>query len=182
MAGGKPSERRKVSNDETIPEPDLTPMMNLAFMLILALITLAAFLPLGLITVQAPRLAGAGGGQDKPKDEDEKPPLNLTIFITKDGFNIAATGATLDGSSEGREGQPLVPKVQTGEKQAYNFQDLNRRLIEIKKNFKDETSVIITADPDVIYEDVISTMDAARMSADGQILFPAVAFSAGIVG
>jgi biopolymer transport protein ExbD len=185
MASQKPSDRRRGGIGEDVGEPDLTPIMNLTFMLILALLTMSSILPLGLISVQAPQIAGGGGGpaSDTPP-EDEQPKLNLTIFVTKDGFNIAASGATLDGSTDTppRAGEPLFPKITIDGKLKYNFEALNRKLIEIKKNFPREQSVIITADEDVIYDDIVKTMDASRESADGRELFPAVAFSAGIVG
>jgi biopolymer transport protein ExbD len=179
----KPSDRRRGGIGEGPGEPDLTPIMNLTFMLILALLTLSSLLPLGLISVQAPQISGGGGG-GAPKPESDKPKLNLTIFVTKAGYNLAASGATLDGSSATppRPGEPLFPKVQSDGQQSYDYQSLNRKLIEVKKNFPREQSVIITADEDVIYEDIVRTMDAARESADGRELFPAVAFSAGIVG
>ena len=42
--------------------------------------------------------------------------------------------------------------------------------------------MIVSADGNVPYEVVVRVMDAARRSADGKILFPAVAFAAGVVG
>lgn len=185
MASQKPSDRRRGGIGDDVGDPDLTPIMNLTFMLILALLTLSSILPLGLISVQAPQIAGGAGGAaaDTPP-EDEQPKLNLTIFVTKTGYNLAASGATLDGSSDTppRPGEPLFPKITVDGQQKYNFEALNRKLIEIKKNFPREQSVIITADEDVIYDDIVKTMDASRESADGRELFPAVAFSAGIVG
>lgn len=184
MAAQKPSDRRRGGIGEDVGDPDLTPIMNLTFMLILALLTLSAALPLGLISVQAPQIAGGAGGTGEVPPEDEQPKLNLTIFVTKDGFNLAASGATLDGSSDTppRPNEPLFPKITLDGQQRYNYEALNRKLIEIKKNFPREQSVIITADEDVIYDDIVKTMDASRESADGRELFPAVAFSAGIVG
>lgn len=186
MANQKPSDRRRGGIGEGPGEPDLTPIMNLTFMLILALLTLSSVVPLGLITVQAPQIGGGGPGPDDVEDpEDKKPKLNLTIFVTRKGFNLAASGATLDGSSDQppRPGEPLFPKIKDDKGvEVYDFQALHRKLIDIKKSFDREQSVIITADEDVIYEDIVKTMDAARETGDGRELFPAVAFSAGIVG
>lgn len=184
MASQKPSDRRRGGPGEGPGEPDLTPIMNLTFMLILSLLTLSSLVPLGLISVQAPQIAGGGSNDDDKKDEEDKPKLNLTIFVTREGMNLAASGATLDGSADTpeRPGEPLFPKIEVEGERVFNYQALNRKLIEIKKNFPREESVIITADEDVIYEDIVKTMDAARESADGRPLFPAVAFSAGIVG
>ena len=180
----KPSDRRRGGGDDGPGEPDLTSLMNITFMLILALLTMSAIMPVGLISVQAPQLSGGGGGSSDPNPEPDKPKLNLTIFVTKTGYNIAASGATLDGSSDTppRQGEPLFPKITDAGRKIYNFQALNRKLIEIKKNFPREQSVIITADEDVTYEEIVKTMDASRESGDGRELFPAVAFSAGIVG
>ena len=42
--------------------------------------------------------------------------------------------------------------------------------------------MIISADGDVPYDVVVHTMDAARKTSDGALLFPSVAFAAGVVG
>jgi biopolymer transport protein ExbD len=193
MANQKPSDRRKGGGDDGVPEPDLTPIMNLTFMLILALLTMAAILPMGLITIQAPQLGG--GAAPEEEDKPKKKPLNLTIFVKIDGFDLAASGASLDGSTDGRPGQRLLPKLDSGANKVYDFAALTKKLVEIHKAFKNEQSVIIVADPDVIYEDIVKTMDAAREYVSGtekdqmgkdkpifEELFPAVAFSPGIMG
>jgi len=178
MAGRKPSDRRKGGAEEVAGEPDLIPIMNLTFVLIAGVLAMTTA-SIGLISIQAPQL-NSGGGAGKKADDPDKKKLNLTIFIKGDGFNLAASGATLDGSSEGREGQALFPRGKDG---AYDFAKLQKKLIEIKKVFKDEQAVIIVADPDVEYADVVKVMDTARNYPDNdKPLFPAVAFSAGIVG
>lgn len=194
MAKQKPSDRRKGGADGDVPEPDLTPIMNLTFMLILALLTMAAILPMGLITIQAPQLGG-GGGASEEEDKPKEKPLNLTIFVKLDGYDLAASGASLDGSTDGRPGQRLFPKIDVSGQKQYDFEGLRGKLVEIHKAFEDEQSVIIVADPDVLYEDIVKTMDAAREYVSGtekdqtgkdkpiyEELFPAVAFSPGIMG
>ncbi len=153
--------------------------MNLTFILIAGVLTMTS-MAIGLISVQAPRLnsGDSSGPTDEPEEKEEEKKLNLTLFITDQGYNLAASGATLDGSSEGRPGEALFPKK--GE--TYDYDALQRKLIEIKKVFKREQSVIIVADPDVLYDDIVQTMDAARATKDNKELFPAVAFSPGIVG
>lgn len=186
MSGSKPSERRhREAEDDEPLDLDVTPFLNIMFMLILSILAMTAWTQLAMLNVQAPQIGGgaAGGqaGDDAPASQ-----LNLTVFVLKDGFNIGATGATLDGNSEGRPGQPLVPKIQVTEGGKahvdYDYATLQRRLIEIKKSFPAEQSMIISADADVNYDVIIQTMDATRKSADGKLLFPAVAFAAGVVG
>lgn len=171
--------------DAGVEEPDLVPMMNLNFALIACLLSMTVNVPLGLISVQAPQLGGGGGSSASKPEEEKKPKLNLTIFITRKGYNLAASGATLtgDNATPPRPGQALIQmKPNDKGEMDYDYEALNKKLLEIKKNFPLEDNVIITADPDVIYEHVVHTMDSARESGDGKELFPAVAFSAGIVG
>ena len=183
----KPSDRRhREPGDEEALDLDVTPFLNIMFMLILSTMALTAWTQLAMLNVQAPQIGG-GQAADGSSGADAPPSqLNLTVFILKTGFNIGATGATLDGGSEGRPGEPLIAKVQVtqGGKStvSYDFQTLQKRLIEIKKTFPTEQSMIVSADADVQYDDIVHVMDAARKSADGKLLFPSVAFAAGIVG
>jgi biopolymer transport protein ExbD len=158
------------------------------FMLILSILAMTAWTQLAMLNVQAPQIGGGNtgeGGAVTPLENVST--LNLTVFVLSDGFNIGASGATLDGNSEARPGQPLVTKVErtlpSGRRVIdYDYTRLQQKLIEIKKTFPDEESMIVSADGNVPYEVIVRVMDAARRSADGKILFPAVAFAAGVVG
>lgn len=183
----KPSERRhREAEDDEPLDLDVTPFLNIMFMLILSTLAMTAWTQLAMLSVQAPQIGGGAAGGNAGPDDPVPSTLNLTVFVLKDGFNIAATGATLTGDSEGRPGQPLIPKVtvtQGGKSTTdYDFAALQKRLIEIKKTFPIEQSMIISADGDVQYEAVVHVMDAARKTSDGALLFPAVAFAAGVVG
>lgn len=187
MSGSKPSERRhREAEDDEPLDLDVTPFLNIMFMLILSILAMTAWTQLAMLNVQAPQIGGGAPGGEAGTPDAPASQLNLTVFVLKDGFNIGATGATLDGNSEGRPGQPLVPKITVTEggksRVDYDFATLQRRLIEIKKSFPAEQSMIISADADVSYDVIIQTMDASRKSADGKLLFPAVAFAAGVVG
>lgn len=183
----KPSERRhREEGSEEALDLDVTPFLNIMFMLILSTLAMTSWTQLAMLSVQAPQIGGGAQGGAAGADEQPTSQLNLTVFILKDGFNLAATGATLTGDTDGRPGQPLVPKVTVteGGKQRveYDFPGLQRKLIEIKKRFPAEQSMIISADADVPYEVVVHAMDAARKTSDGALLFPSVAFAAGVVG
>jgi biopolymer transport protein ExbD len=185
MARSKPTERQHGGHDDgEALDLDVTPFLNIMFMLILSILAMTSWTQLALIGVQAPQIAGgaAGGAAGDPSAAASQ--LNLTVFVLKDGFNLAATGATLDGNTEGRPGQVLIPKI-TGKdgRPMYDFDKLHARLIDIKKTFPQEENMILSADADVAYDDIIHTMDAARTTGkDNAALFPAVAFAAGIVG
>jgi biopolymer transport protein ExbD len=227
----KPSERRH--QDEHSDEPldlDVTPFLNIMFMLILSILAMTAWTQLAMLNVQAPQIGGGEGGGGDGAPPEGLSQLNLTVFVLPDGFNVGASGTTLDGNSEGRTGQPLIVKTpkltnqlvnevlgcpgvdqrtkdslrlpsgaddarrkaaiaalsvacpQYADELTYDFSKLQQKLIEIKKSFPDEESMIVSADGNTVYEVIVKIMDAARKTSDGKILFPAVAFAAGVVG
>src|SRR5688500_15897694 len=155
MSREKPSARRHPSGGEEQSgeglDLDVTPFLNIMFMLILSILAMTSWTQLSLISVQAPQLGP--GPPDPTKDPTVEPPppsLNLTIFILKDGYNIAASGATLDGGADNppRPGQTLLPKVSVKGKPSYDFEGLNKKLTDIKKTFPGEAGMIISADAD----------------------------------
>ncbi|MES2503555.1 MAG: biopolymer transporter ExbD [Myxococcota bacterium] len=160
--------RRRES--EELGEPEILPMMNVLFMLVMVLMGMSAFLPIGVIEVQAPQLGGSGGAASA------KPDLNLTIMILKSGINLSVGGAMLRG-----EAGPLFPAIEKGGRQTYDFDALAAKLEQIKLQYPGEKRVIIMADPDTIYDDITHVMDAARISRTGQIMFDEVAFVPGIM-
>jgi len=162
---------RKKRHSEEIGEPEILPMMNVLFMLVMVLMGMSAFLPLGVITTEAPRLS-SGQAVASPKQQG----LDLRIMLLKTGINLSVNRATLKGALG-----PLIPKVEVNGHQIYNFEALQQKLSEIKAQHPKETNVMIMADPDVIYDDIVHTMDAARQSNDGKLLFPEVAFIPGVV-
>ncbi len=176
-------ERRHQEEDEAL-DLDVTPFLNIMFMLILSTLAMTAWTQLAMLNVQAPQIGGGAAGGAAGTEAASQ--LNLTVFVLKGGFNIGATGATLTGDTEGRPGQPLIPKVTVSQGATsttdYDFAALQKRLIDVKKSFPAEQSMIISADADVSYDAVIHTMDAARKTSDGALLFPGVAFAAGMVG
>jgi biopolymer transport protein ExbD len=183
MAKRKPSERAHGGHgDEEPVDLDVTPFLNILFMLILSILAMTSWTQLAMLNVAAPQIGGGGDGTGGGTPPEAVTALNLTVFILKDGINIGASGATLDGNSEGRSGEPLIPMVMKGGKPEYDYKRLQEKLIEIKKSFLDEESMIISADGNVPYDVVIKVMDTARKSPEGRLLFPAVAFAAGVVG
>jgi biopolymer transport protein ExbD len=197
MAKRKPSERSHGGGhgDEEPLDLDVTPFLNIMFMLILSILAMTAWTQMAMLNVQAPQIGGGGGGGGDGAPPEELSTLNLTVFVLPDGFNIGASGATLDGNSDGRPGQVLIPKVPKKTTQGqpvldasgnavldHDYTRLQQRLIEIKKSFPTEESMIVSADGNTVYEVIVRIMDASRRSSDGKILFPAVAFAAGVVG
>jgi len=165
----KPREDEDVGELNIVPYLDI--LMNLIIFMLLSMTGLAAF---GILNVNAPNYGGAAAAGATPGD---KPQLLLNVAISRKGFFIAGAGAVLGGTSDqlNTEGQPTIPKKADG---SYDFALLTAQLAQVKAAFKDETKVIIAAEADTAYENLIATMDACREGPDHKILFPDVTLGA----
>lgn len=175
----RPSLRRSSSTEEV--EVNLTPVMNLMVVLIPLLLTSAQFIKIGVIDLNLPPAVGiSDAATSAPKESEKK--LDLAITITDEGFFISSSLAILKG--EDNKG-PSIPKLESGE---YNFNELADKLFEIKKkalgNFADVDKIVIQAEPEIDYQILVSSMDAARsISMENKIysLFPDVSLAAGVI-
>jgi len=172
---------KKVKHGYEWVHTNITPMMNLMVVLIPLLLTSAEFVKLGVIELNLPPAAVGPEGKILAKlPQEERKKLDLAVTITDKGFFISSSLAVLSGV---KKGEPSVPLVNG----KYNFKMLSAELYEIKKKagnkFPDTNKIILMAEPDISYQTVVSTMDAARsIKTDGKIveLFPAVSLSAGV--
>ena len=166
----RPSEDEESGELNIIPYLDI--LMNLIIFMLLSMTGLATF---GILNVNAPN-SQAGGAGDNP----DKPPLLLTVAIGKDGFYLAATGAVLGGQEgeappEPGSGHPTIAKKADG---TYDFEALTAKMQAIKTEFAQESKVILAAEKDTPYEQLIATMDAVRETKAHQLLFPDVTLGA----
>jgi len=162
--------RLKTEHDEAEEETaeiNLVPYMDIVTNIIIFLLaSVVQQVPLGNINVSSPTL-GQGGAPTT--DEPETPPLNLTVTVAANGFIVAGSGAVI----------PPIPKLPNGQ---YDFDGLNNKLIEIKKEIAHgETKATFNADAYVPYEMVVKTLDAMREDKQGKALFPDIVFAAGIL-
>jgi biopolymer transport protein ExbD len=161
-------------------EPNMFPMMNLMVVLIPLLLSTASIIKIGIIELNLPPAVGGKSAQlEQPKEIERK--LDLAITITDQGFFLSSSLAVL--RTEQEQG-PSIPMI-NGE---YNFNELSKKLYEIKKKiqrqFTDADRIVIQAEPDINYQILVSTMDAARsIRVEGKevALFPEVSLSAGII-
>lgn len=171
--------------EEKFPEPDLLPIMNIIFMLILALVSMAALLPLGVLSSEAQKIS-KGGGLVVQEEKEEKKPLNLVLFVTEAGFNVSVRGEVKMGEADPNNAArklPLIPNLRNPDGSlAFDYASLKTKLMEFKALDREEESMTITADPEVVFDVVIQTMDASRFDTEKKVLFPKVSFAAGIVG
>jgi biopolymer transport protein ExbD len=163
----KPRPHEHAGELNLVPYLDIT--VNLVMFMLLSITGLLEFAS---INVNAPKYGGGAGVGDTTEKR-----LLLTVAISKKGFFIAGAGAIL-----GQEETPSAPASTAGEPTIplrgteYDFASLTEKLAQVKAAFPNETKVIFAADPDVRYETVVRTMDAAR-EHEGKPLFYDVSLS-----
>lgn len=137
-------------------EINLVPYLDIVTNVIMFLLaTITVILPMGNINVGAPRYAAGSGGEDQPPPE--KQPLNLNVTISGTGFIIAGSGGVLyQDNIPGK--LPTVPK----QGNQYDYAALVALVAKLKDSFPDESSVILAANPDIPYEEVVRAMDSLR--------------------
>ena len=165
----RPKESEETGELNIVPYLDI--LMNLIIFMLLSMTGLATF---GILNVNAPNY---GAGANAANDPNQKPPLLLTVAISKKGYYIAATGGVLGAAEQAPgtpmgEGAPAIPKAADGNP---DYAALTNKMKEIKASFPDESKVIIAAEPDIAYEWLVLTMDAVRETpGDRKLLFPDV--------
>lgn len=190
MAGTKG--RRALQQQE---ELNLIPIMNLVSILIPFLLMAASFVHLAVIDSTLPAI---GPPQETPPDEDDEPPLQLSLVVTGKGFTVAGADAVLSPESaegaapvapvEGEEDQPTIPckDPNCANPESYDYEELTRLLGLIKDEYPDDENVIMVPESRIPYEVIVKTMDASREDStasgeDGKprTLFPFVVIAGG---
>ena len=195
--------RRSVTGDMQL---DLIPIMNLVSILIPFLLLASGQVQLAIIDSTMPAIGAPS--EAEPPEEEEEPPLNLSVVITEKGFSIKHNkmpkleGEAAPVPAEGEEDGPTLPcKDDRGEPvtkcetpDSYDYLGLTKNLVEVQKEYArtDDTSVILAPESKVQYEVLIRTMDATRdelglgdqanMDEDGKVneLFPFVVVAGGL--
>src|SRR5690606_7709685 len=148
-------------------------LMNLIIFMLMSITGLAAF---GVLNVTAPAYGPSAGMSGEAQNEE---PFHLSIQIGKEGFYVSSNKAIL-GQAPGGEGEaepsvrpPTIPLKADG---SYDFEALNRQMIQVKDAFPGESQVILVAEPAVSYDTLVQVMDAVRetQGAKRRLLFPDV--------
>ncbi len=175
----RPSFRSSRTAEEV--EINMTPVMNLMVVLIPLLLSSAQYIKIGVIDLNLPPAVGTSVSQlEAPKETEKK--LDLAVTITDQGFFISSSLAILKNIN----GQgPTIPITESGE---YDFEELSKKLYELKRkalgNFSDTEKIVILAEPQINYQLLINTLDAARsvtVEDKTYTLFPGVSLAAGVI-
>jgi biopolymer transport protein TolR len=163
--------RRRVREEEHTGELNIVPYLDVVVNLVMfMLLSMTGLITLGVLNVSAPKIGGADAGAAGEKPD--RPPLLLTVAIGRQGFYVAGAGGVLgkDAATPDASRPPTIPLKADGK---YDYASLSEQMKKIKDQFPNETAVILSADPDVVYDVLIQTMDACReasvKAADGKI-------------
>jgi len=189
-----PSKRHK-GEEEGELNLNLNPMMDMFAVLIPALLMMSVVVEVSIIDISAPSI---GGGAPPPKgDENQKPPLNLTVTINDTGYVISGA-QPMPGVNPTEKG-PTIPIVERTilcsryrgtvpppraknkdrakcdaknpyDKKSfwvYDVEELTRKIVAIKEAFQEEHRIIIAGGAAVEYEPVVDAMDATRDIKEG---------------
>ncbi len=144
--------RRGIRSSESA-DINILPVLNLFSVLIPFIMMAAVFAEVAVLHMSLP--IGSGEEGQAP----ERPPLMLTVIVTKDGLTIGASGGFMDTILLNPDG-------------TYNYSELKKQLTKIKEAYPDEYDIIVAAELQIKYEILISIMDVAKESG-----FPAVQLS-----
>jgi biopolymer transport protein ExbD len=152
--------RRRIRVEEETGELNIVPYLDVVVNLVMfMLLSMTGLITLGVLNVSAPKIggepvAGATAAENQPK-------LLLTVAIGRQGFFVAGAGGVLgkDAATPDSTRPPTIPLKPDGK---YDYAKLTAELQRIKEQYPNETQVILSADPEVVYDTLIQTMDACR--------------------
>lgn len=154
------SQPKEIAEDEAGGELNIVPFLDIitnVMMFVLATVTVTFT---ATIETNPPK---AGGGGPKPTT----PTLGLTILVVQDGFSVKARGGNVaPGCSDLGPGLAVgMAKNEKGETD-WDYKQLNQCVAKLKgasPDFADETTVTLSANPNIPYSALIGTIDAIRM-------------------
>ena len=168
---------RRLSTDGEAPEGEAAGEINVVPFLDILMNVLMFVLATITVTFTATiESKAAGRGPRTAKDDS----LGLTVLVASEGFGVKARGGNVAPGCEATGQGLAVGKSPDGKD--YDFAGLKKCVTHLKKEFvasnpdSDETSVTISANPNIPYQAVIGTMDAIRKGDDEKDLFPDVNF------
>ena len=202
--------RKKSAVQDKIGPPNLVPIMNLVTILIPFLLLTVQFVHLAVIDSSLPAIGAPKATQDQI---DDKPPLMLTVAIAEKGFIVGGNAQILSSGSEEEAGQitdvaqaterePTIPLTNNAtyceklfcrgldtegcvKPQCHDFAALTDLLVKVKAEYPDEQNVILIPEPQMLYENIVYTMDSTRDhmpegAEKRELLFPFVVIAGGL--
>ena len=177
---------------EEMGELNIVPFLDIVVNIIIFLLATAeAVLAIAQIDAQLPSLGRRVGRTQL----EEGSTLNLSVTITGAGIIVSGSGGKLaPGCTDTQSGRVLTVPARGGNFEWTRQSRQGERVVtspgataealtacvrEVKRHFPDETQVILSADPEIEFENIVGAMDALRGPGPDE-LFPDVMLSAGV--
>jgi biopolymer transport protein TolR len=171
---------KEIAPDEEAGELNIVPFLDIITnVLMFVLASISVTFTVSLIA-DAPK-QGRGGVAATPTES-----LNLTILIVSGGYVIKGRGATIATRCEGTGSgdPPTVPRIPGGNESMQDgtkydvvgLQKCARKLKDTVPNADMEQQVMVTANPNIPFQEIVRVMDAVRHDEKGD-LFPNVVFT-----
>lgn len=171
----KRSKRQEVDASEVVGELNIIPFLDIVVNLIMFLLITAEFMLLiSQIESDLPKLSSTRG-----QGADVSTPLNLNVTVTESGVLVSGSGGKLAPGCANLDPSGSRSITVPRREGKYDWQALTECATRVKAQFAEETSVTVSADPQIQYEHLVAAMDAVRRS-ERQELFPQVLVSVGI--
>ena len=149
----------------------LIPILNLVCMLIPLLLYGAVFVRFQVLDVQPPKVDVIN---DAPPQSDDS--LKLKVVVGKEGFYVKVNPKYRKAWMADQGAGPDIPRTDNG----LDFDELHRKLSELKSEHNKEQTIFIGAEDDIEYETIIKLMDFTR-GTDQRPLFPNVQLTRSLV-
>lgn len=159
---------------ESAGELNIVPFLDIVTNIIMFLLATTAYvLTTCELDAHLPTIGRGGSGST-----DSQATLNLSVTVTERGIIVAGSGGKLQPGCHAT-GTGNIITVQRRADSTFDFAALTQCLVVIHGEFPDEHQVILTADPNIEYGNIVAAMDAVRENGTTE-LFPDVMLSAGV--
>jgi len=176
----KLSAPKEIAPDEEAGELNIVPFLDIitnVLMFVLASITVTFTVSL---MADAPK-QGKGGVKANVNEES----LNLTVIIASDGYFVKGRAASIAPGCQGvGGGAPTIARIGATPDESFDSKKYDTdALKKCARKLKDEVpgadqeqQVMVTANPNVPFQEIVRVMDAVRKDEKGE-LFPNVVFT-----
>lgn len=128
-------------------ELDITSFMNLMIVLVPVLLLSITFTQISVHEIKLPDLTGGYTASSESQSQ-------LEVRVTDDGFAIYYP--------DNRSLVKKLPLIETDTGAAYDFDQLSTVLQDIKSQMNERRDILLLAEKNLGYQDLISTMDAVK--------------------
>ena len=161
---------KELSPDEEGGELNIVPFLDIIMNVLMFVLATISVTFTTIIETSPP----AAGGRPHPSSA---PTLSLNVVVIDKGFIISALGQRIGEGCQGTGTGVAVGRTSDG--RDYDYAGLTTCAKRLKDKVPDaasETAATVTANANVPYQVIISTIDALRKTDDGTDLFPDINF------